>query len=308
MAPSPSIVLYMHEWFPPSRAAAWSLRSADVPYERKLMNARGETSKPWYHKDSVVGLMGHIREIPPYVVFTFYLPASSRRGQTPARAFAALFLFAEPELLSSPATLGQGCRRRWHAKWVHKNAAFRRRSFDPQPKPPAGQAPGLNPQHTIPTLVDGDFALGESRAICTYLINKYAPGHSLYPDCPQKRALVDRYLYFDIGTLYKSIGDYFYPKLMFGKEYDPEKEQKLKDALGFLEAFLAGQDFLTGSEATVADLSISCSLSMLEITAYGFPGFPTAEAYYNRLKKLPHWEECNAKGIESFKQFAAGKI
>lgn len=46
----------------------------------------------------------------------------------------------------------------------------------------------------------------------------------------------------------------------------------------------------------------------LQITSYGFPAFPIAEAYYNRLKQLPHWEECNAKGIEGFKQFAAGKL
>lgn len=68
--------------------------------------------------------------------------------------------------------------------------------------------------------------------------------------------------------MYKSIGDYFYPKLMFNKELEPDREKKLKDALGFLEAFLNGQDFLLGKEPTVADLSISCSLSMLEVGWY----------------------------------------
>lgn len=52
---------------------------------------------------------------------------------------------------------------------------------------------------------------------------------------------------------------------MFNKELEPDREKKLKDALGFLEAFLNGQDFLLGKEPTVADLSISCSLSMLEV-------------------------------------------
>lgn len=55
---------------------------------------------------------------------------------------------------------------------------------------------------------------------------------------------------------------------MAGKELDPEKEQKVKDALGFLESFLGGQDFLTGSEPSVADLSIGCSLSMLEVLSF----------------------------------------
>lgn len=82
---------------------------------------------------------------------------------------------------------------------------------------------------------------------------------------PNLAVVTSRFLYFDIGTLYKAIGDYFYPKLMFGKELDPEREQKIKDALKFLEVFLGDQNFLTGLEPTVADLSISCSLSMLEV-------------------------------------------
>lgn len=34
---------------------------------------------------------------------------------------------------------------------------------------------------------------------------------------------VARYLYFDIGTLFRSFGDYFYPTLLRGAEYDVEK-------------------------------------------------------------------------------------
>ena len=81
---------------------------------------------------------------------------------------------------------------------------------------------------------------------------------------------------FDLGTLYKAFSEYFYPKLLKGQEYDPEKEQKVKDALGFLQAFLGDQDYLTGKEATVADLAIGTSLYRLKKSVY------TAEA--NLLK------------------------
>jgi glutathione S-transferase len=62
-----------------------------------------------------------------------------------------------------------------------------------------------------------------SRAILCYLVNKYGSSCpekcKLYPTEPEMRANVDRLLYFDTGTLYKNIVDYFvsyFHFLLFG--------------------------------------------------------------------------------------------
>lgn len=64
----------------------------------------------------------------------------------------------------------------------------------------------LNPQHTIPTLVDNNFSIWESRAILGYLVEKYGKNDSLYPKDPQQRAVVNQRLYFDMGTFYHRLG------------------------------------------------------------------------------------------------------
>lgn len=67
----------------------------------------------------------------------------------------------------------------------------------------------MNPQHTVPTIVDDGFALWESRAISRYLVNKYGGDSTLYPEDVKERALVDQRLDFDLGTLYPRFAQYF---------------------------------------------------------------------------------------------------
>ncbi|KAL1470076.1 hypothetical protein MTO96_040686, partial [Rhipicephalus appendiculatus] len=70
----------------------------------------------------------------------------------------------------------------------------------------------LNPEfvkHTVPTINDNGFVLWESRAIGMYLVDKYAPESTLYPKDLQKRATVNRLVFFESGTLLSAQMAYF---------------------------------------------------------------------------------------------------
>ena len=65
----------------------------------------------------------------------------------------------------------------------------------------------MNPQHTIPTMKDGDFCLNESRATAIFLVSKYGKDDKLYPKDVTTRAIIDQRLYFDMGVFYKAFGE-----------------------------------------------------------------------------------------------------
>jgi len=162
----------------------------------------------------------------------------------------------------------------------------------------------INPQHCIPTIVDTDgFAIWESRAICAYLVNKYAPGSSLYPSDVKKRAEVDKLLYFDIGALYKSLGEVLYPVLLHGAAtIDEEKDKVFRGKLDLLEGFLAKNKYVAGDELTIADLSIYSSLVTIELIDYDFSSYAKIGAWRKRLEaELPYNKEVTLDSLAEWK-------
>ncbi|XP_015791552.1 glutathione S-transferase 1 isoform X1 [Tetranychus urticae] len=119
----------------------------------------------------------------------------------------------------------------------------------------------INPFHCVPTLVDDGYALWESRSIITYLVDKFAPGHSLYPTDLQKRATVNRWLHWDSGTFYASLNAYYVP-LFYGKPYQPASLESFKKAATALDDSLKNTKYVAGDELSVADIPITVTLTL----------------------------------------------
>ncbi|KAH8246890.1 hypothetical protein KR032_002971, partial [Drosophila birchii] len=162
----------------------------------------------------------------------------------------------------------------------------------------------INPQHTIPTLVDNGFAVWESRAILIYLVEKYGkPDSPLYPKDPQKRALINQRLYFDMGTLFDSLAKYIFPLFRTGSLGDQESLDKFNSALELLNTFLEGQDYVAGSKLTVADLAILATISTIEMIQFDLQKFPNVDRWYKNAPKVaPGWDE-NLEGVKQLKKF-----
>merc|ERR1711915_32582 len=168
----------------------------------------------------------------------------------------------------------------------------------------------INPQHCVPTFVDGDFTLWESRPICTYLASKYGKDESLYPADLKTRATIDRLMYFDMGTLYFRFGEYVYPVLFRGaNKPDPEKLEKLQEALGWLNGFLEGDDYAVGNSVTVADHTLVASVSTFEAAGIDLSKHPNVLAWLSRCKaNMPGYKQANDQGAQEFGKMAKTKL
>jgi len=169
----------------------------------------------------------------------------------------------------------------------------------------------LNPQHTVPVLVHDGLALTESRAAMQYLANAFASGptESLYPKDPKKRAVVDQRLLFDMGTLYKTFAEAYYPKVFYKQEIDPEKVKKLDESLGYLEGFLAKTKYAAGDNLTIADFTIVASLAKIEAVNHDLKKYANISNYFAKCKKeMKNYEECNQVGSNAFREIAKAAI
>ncbi|HKP23565.1 MAG TPA: glutathione S-transferase family protein [Dongiaceae bacterium] len=146
----------------------------------------------------------------------------------------------------------------------------------------------INPNHQVPTLLDGDLKLHESNAILRYLCHR----HGLtdwYPSDPVHRARVEQWLDWNQSRLSPAVIDIVRNKVFLREKGDKDAiargETKLRELAPILEAGLQSDDFLAGPTPTIADLSVASNLFQLGFAEAIPPGTRIA-AWYGRVGAL----------------------
>lgn len=154
----------------------------------------------------------------------------------------------------------------------------------------------LNPLGKVPTLVDGDLILGDSKVICRYLENAY-PEPALYPADVADRAMAD--WYEELGGTYVTelATGIFFQRFMrpFAFKQEPDEElvekiitKQLPPILDYLESRLPEDGFIFG-DFTLADLSIvspfiNAAYAKYEVDSTSWPALAGLIA---RVKAVP---------------------
>lgn len=158
----------------------------------------------------------------------------------------------------------------------------------------------LNPNVKVPVLADGTFLLWESCAIMQYLAGK-APGQTLYPEAPQARADIDRWMFWCAQHYAPAIGILTWERAWKGMtgcgDADPLEvargERELAECAFVLDQHLAGRSWVCGDSLSLADFALAAPMMYSEKVALPLAQYEHLQAWFARVQQLPAWQETN---------------
>ena len=148
----------------------------------------------------------------------------------------------------------------------------------------------MNPNGFVPVLIDGDFVLWESNAICRYLATqRYAS--TLLPTEPKSRARVEQWMDWQAGELNNSWRVAFMA-LVRGQPATPEAIQQgvanWNRHMGMLDAQLAKTAaHVCGDDFTLADVVLGLSAQRWKNAPIDRVELPAVAAWMGRLSDRP---------------------
>lgn len=176
----------------------------------------------------------------------------------------------------------------------------------------SGDFPKINPQMCVPTIVDGDFMLWESKAILIYLAQKSSRpcigSNNFYPKCSKMRALVNQRLFFDSVDFYPRICDI----INIAFTASPILTQQHKDAFTkpltvMNDTFLKGNDFFAGSNVSICDFAFCASIATLTNFGFDISNYKNVVEWYDRMKGMKGYDQC-LKGAQEFGEIIRGTL
>lgn len=145
----------------------------------------------------------------------------------------------------------------------------------------------LNPQRELPVINDEGFLLSEHVAILQYICDKYAANSSLYPSEPQQRAIINHRLCFNSSFFYSAVAAYVVGPMFFDYPRTEAGLRRLEMSVGVFDEYLKrlGKKYVAGDNVTIADISLACSMTVLEAVKFDLTNYPFVNEWYETFKK-----------------------
>ena len=146
----------------------------------------------------------------------------------------------------------------------------------------------INPNHQVPTLIDGDVKIHESNAMLRYLCAKHRLD-AWYPQDLPARAKVEQWLDWNQCRLSPTVVDIVLNSVFLGAAGDKVAVERglarLSELWSILEAGLVDTPYLAGLRPTIADLSLASSVFQLTLASIT-PAGPATAGWFERVGKL----------------------
>ncbi len=152
-----------------------------------------------------------------------------------------------------------------------------------------------NPTGLVPTIIDGDLTLWESNTIVRYLAASYGAG-GLWPENPAERALADKWMDYQLGTLFPAFKGALLGLVRTAPEdRNPEKiEASVRATAGViavLDAHLEDNDYVAGSSFTMGDIALGSLVYRWLGLDIERPDLPALRSWYERLTDRPAYQK-----------------
>lgn len=171
------------------------------------------------------------------------------------------------------------------------------------PREPSPEFAACSPFHKIPAIMDGDYGLADSTAICAYLDAKQ-PQPPLYP--AEAKALGKAIWWEEFADTIimpssgKVVFNRFVAPRFMGMEGDEavalEGVAELQPKFDYLES-QCGDGWLAGSDFGIADIAVATSLKTLGYVGVALDPARHGKslAWFERVQEQPAWQEVAAK-------------
>ena len=155
----------------------------------------------------------------------------------------------------------------------------------------------LNPNASVPTLVDGDFVLWESNAILAYAADRVG-NTAVYPTDLKTRADIHRWLLWEAAHWFPSCYVYLVEhcvKPLLQAEPDhttiAAQDENFHKLAGILDARLASSRWLAGDEVTIADIAVAAPAHLHPYQRLPLDTHPNLKRWLvDGIERLPCWE------------------